>query len=321
MRYDFLFRNTLEEFGFEPEIVYNCYNPVYNSETGWPLKLPEFNPTPKSLLLLHFQDFFTNRNGRVIELDVVAQHYGPHANQVLITYWNHGLTYNGPVNVIEFSNHNYDLARALHNRWNEWNHITKMPKTKAWQCLNGRMCLHRRRAVDVLQSWPNGVLSYGNEIALPEWAYSTYRGAENDDNFIRLAEVYGSCAVNIVTETEYNTAPGIISEKTLLAFAAQQIPVIIGHQGIVQHCKELGFDMFDDVVDISYDTLPNQVRVEQALHRNQDLILGNIDLAPYQDRLIRQQQFLLHQYPDLMQQKFRLDVQRLQAKLLIQAST
>jgi hypothetical protein len=127
--------------------------------------------------------------------------------------------------------------------------------------------------------------------------------------------------VNIVTETEYNTAPGIISEKTLLAFAAQQIPVIIGHQGIVQHCKELGFDMFDDVVDISYDTLPNQVRVEQALHRNQDLILGKIDLAPYQDRLIRQRQFLLDRYPDIMQQKFRLDVQQLQAKLLIQAST
>jgi hypothetical protein len=156
---------------------------------------------------------------------------------------------------------------------------------------------------------------------LPEWAYSTYRGTENDENFVRLSSLYGTTAVNIVTETEYQETPGIITEKTLLAFAAQQIPVIIGHRGIVQHCKELGFDMFDDLVDISYDTLPNQIRVEQALLRNQDLILGNIDLAPYQDRLVQQRQFLLHQYPDLMQQKFRLDVQQLQAKLLIQAST
>ena len=128
-----------------------------------------------------------------------------------------------------------------------------MPKTQAWQCLNGRMCTHRRRAVDILQHWPNGMLSYGNEIPLPEWAYSTYRGTENDDNFIRLADVYGSCAVNIVTETEYNTTPGIISEKTLMAFAAQQIPIVIGHSNAVQHCKELGFDMFDDLVDTSYD--------------------------------------------------------------------
>jgi len=316
MDYSVFFNQTLTKLGFDLQAVYNCYDMGYSYETGWPLKLPEFDPAPNSLLLLHFQDFFTNQNGRVVELDRVAEHYGPHAKQVVVTYWNHGLNYNGPVNTIEFSNHNYDLALALRQRWDEWKHVTTTPKTKAWQCLNGRMCTHRRRAVDVLQTWSDGVLSYGNEIALPEWAYSTYRGTENDDNFIRLASVYGSCAVNIVTETEYNTTPGIVSEKTLMAFAAQQIPIVIGHAGIVQHCKELGFDMFDDLVDTSYDVLPNESRLEQALLRNQDLIQGKVDLAPYQQRLQRNREYLLDDFPTWLELRFIRDCERLARDLL-----
>lgn len=312
MDYSILFSQTLTGLGFDLEAVYNCFDPVYDPQTGWPLKLPDIEFGSKTLLLLHFQDFFTNRHQRVLELDKVAQHYGQRANQVLVTYWNHGLQYTGPVNVIEFSNHNYDTAIALAHRWSEWQHILTQPR-QGWQCLNGRMCHHRRRVVDVLQHWPNGVLSYGNEIALPEWAYATYRGTENDDNFIRLNKVYGSAAVNIVTETEYDTTPGIVSEKTLMAFAAEQIPVVIGHQGIVQHCRELGFDMFDDIVDTSYDQLPNDQRVEQALIRNRDLIMGNIDLTPYKERLAHNRVFLLDDFPTVMELRFRRDCERLRS--------
>ena len=109
MNYAIFFNETLSKLNFALEAVYNCYDIPYNPENpaaGWPLKLPVFNPkAPNDLLLLHFQDFFTNYNGRVVELDRVADHYGPHANRVLVTYWNHGLEYSGPVNTIEFSNH------------------------------------------------------------------------------------------------------------------------------------------------------------------------------------------------------------------------
>lgn len=312
MDYSILFSQTLTKLGFDLHAVYNCFDPVYDPQQGWPLKLPKVEFHPKTLLLLHFQDFFTNRQGRVLELDQVAEHYGPNANQVLVTYWNHGLRYDGPVNVIEFSNHNYDLVHALARRRAEWQHIANQSR-HGWQCLNGRMCLHRRRAVDILQHWPNGVLSYGNEIALPAWAYSTYRGTENDENFVRLSSVYGSCAVNIVTETEYDTTPGIVTEKTLMAIAAQQIPIVIGHRGIVQHCRELGFDMFDDLVDTSYDSLPNDQRVEQALWRNHDLIVGGRDLEPYRQRLQNNQDFLFDQFAPMMEARFKQDCQNLRA--------
>jgi hypothetical protein len=172
------------------------------------------------------------------------------------------------------------------------------------------MCDHRNRVVQTLQGWSGGVLSYHDRIPLPNYDYTQYT-YNNVDNFINLAYVYGICAVNIVTETEYNTSPGIISEKTLLAMAAEQIPVVVGHQGIVQHCEELGFDMFSDLVDTSYDSMPNEVRAEQAILLNQDLIQGRINLSPYQERLRAQREFLLDDYPTMMEMRFQRDISNL----------
>ena len=93
--------------------------------------------------------------------------------------------------------------------------------------------------------------------------------------------------------------------------AAEQIPVVIGHAGIVQHCKELGFDMFTDLVDTSYDSMPNNRRAEQALLLNQDLIQGRIDLAPYRERLRAQREFLLDDYPTMMEMRFQRDISNL----------
>jgi hypothetical protein len=189
-------------------------------------------------------------------------------------------------------------------------------REQAWQCLNGRTCRHRQRAYWALRDLPNGTVTYGTERPLSHWNYSCYRGTENDDNFIALSWLYGHNAVNIVTETEYDTAPGIVTEKTLMAIAAGQIPIVIGHQGIVQHCRELGFDMFDDLVDTSYDTLPNDVRVEEAVRRNQDLIVGNRDLVPYQDRIRANRDYMLNDWPTLMELRFIRDCERLASDLL-----
>jgi hypothetical protein len=178
------------------------------------------------------------------------------------------------------------------------------------------MCYHRRRVVDVVQSWPNGSLSYGNEIPLTKWNYATYRGTDNDENFIRLAPLYAQHAVNIVTETEYNTYPGIITEKTVLAMLACQIPIVIGYPGIVAHIRDMGLDTFDDVVDNSYDLLPNDTRLEQALLRNKRLITGEIDVSVYWSRLKSQQNYVLRQLPIWYENNFCTQAQRLAHRLL-----
>ena len=309
MDYSALFAQQLTNKGVSFTPVYHCFESARSPDTGWSLRLPDFDT---DILLLHFQDLVNIQHGRVLELEQIEQRYGSRADRVVVTYWNHGLDriYAGPVRLVEFSNHNYDLVNQLYQRWSEWQHIVDTPKTQAWQCLNGRMCDHRNRVMQVLQGWSSGVLSYHDRIRLPNYDYTQYT-YNNVDNFINLSYVYGTCSVNIVTETEYATAPGIISEKTLLAMAAEQIPIVIGHAGIVKHCEELGFDMFTDLVDVSYDHMPNDQRAEQAVLLNQDLIQGHIDLAPYQERLRAQREFLLDDYPTMMEMRFQRDISNL----------
>jgi hypothetical protein len=315
VNYAELIAYTFQHLGIDLIAEYNCFQPPYSSQSGWPLRLPGVDFGPRTLVLLHFQDFVTPG---LTELAQIQTHYGQHSNQVVVTYWSHGLDqlYSGPINLIEFSNHNLATCESIAKRQSEWLPYFDQLRTMSWQCLNGRECSHRQRVADVLQPWPNGVLSYGNQIALPEWAYSTYRGTENDENFVRLSPLYSQCAVNIVTETQYDARPGIVTEKTLQAMIAGQIPVVIGHPGIVQDCRELGFDMFEDLVNTSYDWLSNDQRAEAALELNKELILGNINLVPYQERLQRQQNFVLDMYPKWIRANFVRQAQSCASKIL-----
>ena len=76
--------------------------------------------------------------------------------------------------------------------------------------------------------------------------------------------------------------------------------------------------MFDDVVDTSYDQLPNDVRAINAVELNKDLIQGHIDLSPYRQRLRAQREFLLDDYPTIMEIRFQHDCERLISKLNLQ---
>ena len=317
MNYSQLFRNTLEKLEFDVHIEPNTFVPPYHPEPGWPLKLPEINWKSNSLLVLHFQDFVTITDQGIVELDRIHEYYGKHADRVLVTHMHPGLekVYHGPVNLIEFSSHNYREIHRMRDCWDDWRHVVEQPKTQTWQCLNGRKCDHRRRVVNMLSQWGNGILSYGTDIPLPEWDYGTYRGTENNENFIRLAAVYGTCAVNVVTETLYDPVPGLFCEKTLFAMLAEQIPIIVGSQGLVSSIRAHGFDMFDDVVDNSYDNLPNDTRLTQALELNRDLIQGRIDLSPYQERLRAQREFILDDYTNLMELRFIRNCEQLASKL------
>jgi hypothetical protein len=317
MNYSQFFRNTLEKLGFDLHLEPNTFTPPYQPESGWPLKLPNIDWKENSLLVLHFQDFVTITDHGILELDRVHDHYGKHAERVLVTHMHPGLekVYHGPVNLIEFSSHNYREIHRMKECWADWRYVIEQPKTRPWQCLNGRKCSHRRQVANILYQWGNGILSYGTDIALSEWDYGTYRGTENNENFIRSGSVYGSCAVNVVTETLYDPVPGLFCEKTLFAMLAEQIPIVIGSQGLVSSIRAHGFDMFDDVVDTSYDNLHNETRLIQALDLNQDLIQGRIDLAPYRDRLRAQREFLLDDYPTMMEMRFQRDCEQLVSKL------
>ena len=319
MNFGHFFNETLGPMGFDIVSALGAVQRPYGDEAGWPLALPKTEFTEKTLVIVHFPDFITLRaDGSCVELEQVEKFYGTNANQVLVTYWTHDLDkfYNGPLNLIRFSNHNLGTSIELRDRFDEWKHILDQPRTYAWQCLNGRICAHRQIAANLLKSFDNGWLSLGMEIPLPTHPYNGYPGCENDDNFIALDYIYGSTAVNIVTETQFFQHTGIVTEKTFHAWMAEQIPIVIGHKGIVEHCRQMGFDMFDDLVDNSYDTVDGANRITAAIERNQYLIQGKIDLAPYKQRLQSNREYVLWGLIDKMQADFVADARKLADKLL-----
>jgi hypothetical protein len=58
--------------------------------------------------------------------------------------------------------------------------------------------------------------------------------------------------IEVVTESHHNDLP-FKTEKCVKPFYNLQFPIILGHQGIVNDLRKMDFDMFDDIIDHSYD--------------------------------------------------------------------
>lgn len=81
--------------------------------------------------------------------------------------------------------------------------------------------------------------------------------------------------LNVVLESSYESLTDLyldkpnvpmITEKTVKAFALGQIPLILGPQEIVAKIRHLGFDLFDDIIDTSYDSEPDpKTRIIKAV--------------------------------------------------------
>lgn len=89
-----------------------------------------------------------------------------------------------------------------------------------------------------------------------------------------LRQIYNHCALEIVTETTCFNHGQFTSEKYLNSVYGCNFPILIGNAGIVAYLRDNGFDMFDDVVDHSYDAEPDPVlRIYSAVQKNLHLLL------------------------------------------------
>jgi hypothetical protein len=110
----------------------------------------------------------------------------------------------------------------------------------------------------------------------------TIDGISNSDNFnTNLKQLYANSFVEIISETLYDTINGMVTEKYLNSVYGGNFPILISAPGTVQHLREMGFDMFDDIIDHSYDNMLDPVaRLETA-------IISNINLIKDKSRSIR----------------------------------
>jgi len=111
---------------------------------------------------------------------------------------------------------------------------------------------------------------------------------------------------NIVTESAYeqpdnrpnyaNThVTATISEKTYKTFLTGQIPIFVAPYHTVTSAREFGFDMFDDVVDHSYDLEVDPIRRIQLVADQVEKIC-QLSLTELQELKIKLTPRLLHNY-------------------------
>jgi hypothetical protein len=107
--------------------------------------------------------------------------------------------------------------------------------------------------------------------------YEIYGKSSNNDNvsnFNRcLRDKYKNSFVEIVTESSFTSPAFMLTEKTQHSFYAFNFPILISGAGAVAHLRDVGFDMFDDIVDHSYDKISNPFdRIIAAINNNEKLL-------------------------------------------------
>lgn len=91
-----------------------------------------------------------------------------------------------------------------------------------------------------------------------EWFTSEEISPSFEWNQIYELKTYESSYVNIVTESNFLFNEIHITEKTLKPFYFYQFPVFLSSMHHVKYIKDMyGFDMFDDILDHSYDNEPD----------------------------------------------------------------
>jgi len=266
----------------------------------WDLKL---TPPTHDIVIVFTQDYIHTDNNIFPELEQIEEYY-KEVDTVILIHWNHALDkiYKGPLKLVEFPTHSFQFVQELILAQDQWE-INKT-NTVSYMCLNGIPKVHRSNVYEFLSldNVNNNILSFAGKSNIEMPSYENYDW-NNVTNFISLQEVYNSSPVNIITESLYTEPSGIISEKSLMAFLSLQLPIFIAHQNIIRDVKSYGFDTFDDILDNSYDTLPNNIRWKEAIKRNKHILSGKYNYKELFPRLRENQNHLLNNYLNLLEER------------------
>jgi hypothetical protein len=100
---------------------------------------------------------------------------------------------------------------------------------------------------------------------------------DNVTNFENvLSEYYKNTFVEIISETSYTEKAYLLTEKTLNSIYGCNFPILLCGQGSVKFLRDMGLDVFDDIVDHSYDSIENPVdRLYRAITDNIELLINS----------------------------------------------
>lgn len=97
------------------------------------------------------------------------------------------------------------------------------------------------------------------------------------NNFLK--NIFTSSAVSLITESHGHLKKAGFTEKTSYAILGLTFPIWVGGYNQAQGLKQLGFDVFEDIIDHSYQSYPTLIeRCYYAIANNLE-ILSNKSLA------------------------------------------
>lgn len=103
----------------------------------------------------------------------------------------------------------------------------------------------------------------------------------NAKNYVGLlrSNVFEPSCVSLITEPSFFERETLKTEKTIMAIYGGTLPIWVGGWRIPESMRQLGFDVFDDIIDHSYEKLADPFdRAFLAVEKNLKL-LSDPDLA------------------------------------------
>lgn len=149
-------------------------------------------------------------------------------------------------------------------------------------------------------------------ISESEDIYQSTRPNDNVYNFTnRLKPLYENVCIEFISETTMTEKSFLITEKTLNSILGCNFPIFISSAGTVDFLRNIGLDVFDDIIDHNYDTINNPFdRIYRAIQDNKQLLTARPNDVRHiwyrcYDRFLANVQFAKNKMFDVFEQRAR----------------
>lgn len=246
----------------KPEIIYvNDHHYDEDNQLFHVKKLLEnstCNPCDHLLIFDHInhEDELTQYNHICLPVFLAAE-VDQFINQKIQPDWSHKTkTFNFMINKPRV--HRQFLLQLIeHFELNNYSHAL------AWKNINVNQSLlaSKMSANPLYQSISSKQISsiqptnykFGPEIEMDQGIRNgNFKNAETYAHLLKSTVFEPSC-ISLITEPSFFEKETLHTEKTIMAFYGGTLPIWTGGWKLVTHARSLGFDVFDDIIDHSYE--------------------------------------------------------------------
>ena len=166
----------------------------------------------------------------------------------------------------------------------------KVEFTRSKMLVNASSDFYKQIISDTQVNIPEKSYTLGHEVFLNQGLQ--YGQIKNGENYTRLLKdaVFEPSCVSLITEPCFYERETLKTEKTIMAIYGGTLPIWVGGWAIPESMRRLGFDVFDDIIDHSYERMSDPwdrayYAVEKNLHLLRDIELTKQFIANNQHRL------------------------------------